>query len=36
MVGLIASPWPVIVGYAVAVGLYILIFRDIAAEVRGE
>jgi hypothetical protein len=36
MVGLIASPWPIVIGYAVAAGLYVLILRDIAEEVRGQ
>ncbi|GAA1696350.1 hypothetical protein GCM10009745_47980 [Kribbella yunnanensis] len=35
MADLIASSWPFVIGYAMAVGLYVIL-RDIAAEVRGE
>lgn len=36
IVGLIASPWPIVIGYAVAVVLYVFILRDIAEDVRGR
>jgi hypothetical protein len=36
MIQLLMSPWPVIIGYALAAVLVICMVRDIAREVRGE
>lgn len=36
MLGLVASPWQVIVGYALVTALYAFMMRDIAHELRGE
>lgn len=36
MIQLLMSPWPVIIGYALATVLVVFMVRDIAREVRGE
>ncbi len=33
MVHLLASPWPVIIGYALATALVVVMIRDIARDV---